>query len=96
VFSSFKVNPWSILTVNMVFIKYSFHLLLNKGSEATDIDQHLYARFEEIGLPRNQVRRDIATAKSGQQRGDLWVSRVADTKATFEDEIVALIECKDQ
>lgn len=60
--------------------------------EATDIDQHVYTRFEEIGLPRNQVRRDISTAASGRKRGDLWISQVQDADSTFEDEIVALIE----
>jgi len=64
--------------------------------EATDIDQHVYTRFEEVGIPRSHVRRDIATMASGRQRGDLWVSRSPDESANFEDKIVALIECKDQ
>lgn len=64
--------------------------------EDTDIDQYLYPKLEAMGIPRTNVRRNIATALSGRQRGDLWVADVQESRPDFEQRILALIECKDR
>ncbi|ONF95991.1 HsdM family class I SAM-dependent methyltransferase [Sphingomonas jeddahensis] len=64
--------------------------------EDTHIDQYMRARFDELGIPWVQTRRNAATARSGQLRGDIWVSRTTHDSPNFEAQIVALIECKDR
>lgn len=64
--------------------------------EDTDIDQNLYPKLSDAGIPLVQVRRNISTDKSGRLRGDLWISTLPDKDPNFEKRIVSLIECKDR
>ena len=64
--------------------------------EDTHIDQYMRARFDELGIPWRQTRRNAATERTSPFRGDLWVSRSAHDSGNFEDRIVGLIECKDR
>ena len=66
-----------------------------KKQEDTFIDQILYPKLEDIGIPRIQLKRNVSTAKSGMKRGDLWVSTSDYNHPDFEKNIIALIECKD-
>lgn len=64
--------------------------------EDTDMDQYLHSRLDEVGVPRNQTRRNAATRRTTPRRGDLWISAVPHTDPRFDEKIVGLIECKDQ
>ena len=67
----------------------------SKRREDTDIDHFLYPKLAELGIPRENIRRNISTTHTGRFRGDLWISLVADNNPNFEDRIIGLIECKD-
>lgn len=69
--------------------------MARRRQEDTDIDHHLYPKFDELGIPRNNIRRNITTTATGRQRGDLWIADVPHTDPYFERHIIALIECKD-
>lgn len=70
--------------------------MATRRREDTDMDHYLHRRFDEIGVPRQNTRRNAATARTSPKRGDVWISRVAHTDAAFEERIVALVECKDR
>ena len=63
--------------------------------EDTDIDQHVYPRLHDLGIPRENIKRDISTNKTGRLRGDLWIADVQHAHHQFNKRILALIECKD-
>ena len=66
-----------------------------RRQEDTDIDQRLYPQLEEVGIPYQNIKRNVTTEASGKQRGDLWIGDVRYDDPRFEQNILALIECKD-
>lgn len=64
--------------------------------EDTHIDQYMRRRFDELGIPWSQTRRNAATERTSPLRGDIWISRSAHDASNFEHRIVCLIECKDR
>jgi len=71
-------------------------MVRRRRQEDTDIDQYLYPALDNVGIPRLNIRRNIATTASGRMRGDLWVADVPHSDPQFDRRILALIECKDR
>lgn len=65
-----------------------------KKEETNDIIQYLIPSLEELKIPRNNLKIDVTTEKSGNKRGDVWISQTEQTRKNFEQNIVALIEAK--
>lgn len=65
-----------------------------KKEEANDIVQHLLPKLEEIGIDKDHCKIDVTTEKTGNKRGDIWVSKKKQTETGFEKNIVAIIEAK--
>ena len=66
-----------------------------KRQEDTDIDQHLYPKLYDLGIPRKFIRRNVTTTSSGRQRGDIWIADIIFSHPSYDEHILALIECKD-
>jgi len=66
-----------------------------RRQEDTDIDQRLYPQLLEMGISLRNIKRNVTTEASGRKRGDLWIGNVRFDDPRFEDNILALIECKD-
>ena len=65
-----------------------------KKEEANDIVQHLLPKLEEISIGKDYCKIDVTTEKTGNKRGDIWVSKKKQTEIGFEENIVAIIEAK--
>ncbi len=65
-----------------------------KKEETNDIIQYLIPCLEKLCILREQCKIDVTTEKTGNKRGDVWISRYEQTNKNFEKNIVALIEAK--
>lgn len=65
-----------------------------KKEETNDIVQYLLPTLEKLNIPRENCKVDVTTEKSGNKRGDVWISLKSQTDKDFEKNIVALIEAK--
>ncbi|MDD5473174.1 MAG: N-6 DNA methylase [Candidatus Methanoperedens sp.] len=65
-----------------------------KKEETNDIVQYLIPQLETLGISRDNCKVDVTTEKSGQSRGDVWVSLKKQNERKFEENIIALIEAK--
>ena len=65
-----------------------------KKEETNDIVQYLLPILEDEGINQYFCKIDVTTEKSGQQRGDVWVSSEKQDSKGFEKNLVALIEAK--
>ena len=65
-----------------------------KKEETNDILQYLIPMLERLGISKNKCKVDVTTEKSGQKRGDVWISTKDQTSLDFERNIIGLIEAK--
>jgi type I restriction-modification system DNA methylase subunit len=65
-----------------------------KKEETNDIIQYLIPKLEEIGIAKDYCKVDVTTEKTGNKRGDIWVSKKKQAEIGFEKNIIALIEAK--
>jgi hypothetical protein len=65
-----------------------------KKEETNDIVQFLIPYLETLGIMRSQCKIDVTTEKTGNKRGDVWISKNKQPHKDFEKNIVALIEAK--
>ena len=65
-----------------------------KKEETNDIVQYLIPKLEENGIAKDYCKVDVTTEKTGNKRGDIWVSKKKQTDGNFEKNIIALIEAK--
>jgi type I restriction enzyme M protein len=65
-----------------------------KKEETNDIIQYLMPTLDKIGILRTNCKIDVTTEKSGNKRGDVWISLRNQSDLYFEANIVALIEAK--
>lgn len=65
-----------------------------KKEETNDIIQFLIPKLEEIGIEQDNCKIDVTTEKSGNKRGDIWISLKKQDNKDFESNIIALIEAK--
>ncbi|MCK9568479.1 N-6 DNA methylase [Candidatus Pacearchaeota archaeon] len=65
-----------------------------KKEETNDIIQYLMPQLEVLDISRENCKIDVTTEKSGQKRGDVWISLEIQGNRYFEQNIVALIEAK--
>src|SRR5690606_30443406 len=90
------VSPPSLLERDPSWEPEPNAMVRRRRQEDTDIDQYLYPALDNVGIPRLNIRRNIATTASGRMRGDLWVADVPHSDPQFDRRILALIECKDR
>lgn len=65
-----------------------------KKEETNDIVQYLMPILESFDIPRENCKVDVTTDKSGNKRGDVWVSLKKQADKDFEQNIICLIEAK--
>jgi hypothetical protein len=65
-----------------------------KRHETNDIVQCLIPQLEDIGIKKVFCKVDVTTEKSGNKRGDIWISTSKYSEKAFEKNIVCLIEAK--
>ncbi len=65
-----------------------------KKEEINDIVQYLIPKLEKLGISKENCKIDVSTEKSGNKRGDIWISLKKQTEKDFEKNIIALIEAK--
>lgn len=68
-----------------------------KKEETNDIIQYLIPQLEALDIKKNQCKVDVTTEKSGQKRGDIWISKTEQKSKSlkaFEKDIICLIEAK--
>jgi len=65
-----------------------------KKEETNDIVQFLIKKLEEVGIPIKNCKIDVTTEKSGNKRGDIWISIDKQGDKKFEKNIYCLIEAK--
>ena len=65
-----------------------------KKEETNDIVQYLIPLLDKLGFPTQNCKVDVTTEKSGNKRGDIWISQVDFSSRHFEKNITALIEAK--
>jgi type I restriction-modification system DNA methylase subunit len=65
-----------------------------KKEETNDIIQYLLPILEELGIDKDYCKIDVTTEKSGNKRGDIWISSDKHNSKGFEGGIYALIEAK--
>lgn len=65
-----------------------------KKEETNDIVQYLIPKFKELNIPIENCKIDVTTEKSGNKRGDIWISTEKQGTNNFEENIIALIEAK--
>ena len=65
-----------------------------KKEEANDIHIYLLPKLYNLSIPKDNIKIDVTTQKSGNQRGDIWISKVSQKNKDFEKNIIALIEAK--
>lgn len=67
---------------------------LVKKEETNDIVQYLLPALEKVGIKQQFCKIDVTTEKSGNQRGDIWISLRPQGTKNFESNITCLIEGK--
>jgi type I restriction enzyme M protein len=65
-----------------------------KKDETNDIVQYLIPTLEKVGIKHEYCKIDVTTEKSGNLRGDIWVSLSKFQDKDFEKNIIGLIEAK--
>lgn len=65
-----------------------------KKEETNDIVQYLIPLLDKLGFSTQNRKVDVTTEKSGNKRGDIWISQADFTSKDFEKKITALIEAK--
>lgn len=67
---------------------------MTKKEEMNDILQYLLPQLTTQGIQNDNCKVDVTTDKSGNKRGDVWISTIKQTAKDFEKNIIALIEAK--
>jgi len=67
---------------------------MTKKEETNDIIQFLIPALEKVGIKREFCKIDVTTEKSGNLRGDIWISLKQFNTQDFEKNIIGLIEAK--
>jgi type I restriction enzyme M protein len=65
-----------------------------KKEETNDIVHYLLPKLNEIGISDKYIKVDVTTEKTGNKRGDVWISTESHDSSKFEKNIIALIEAK--
>lgn len=65
-----------------------------KREETNDIIHFLLPKLEESGIELSNCKVDVTTEKSGNKRGDIWISLKRQISKDFEKNIIGLIEAK--
>jgi type I restriction enzyme M protein len=65
-----------------------------KRHETNDIVQCLLPQLDKIGIKKEFCKIDVTTEKSGNKRGDIWISTSKYSEKAFEKNIICLIEAK--
>jgi len=65
-----------------------------KKEETNDIVQFLIPSLNALDISTSHMKIDVTTEKSGNKRGDIWISLKPLTDKDFEKTIIALIEAK--
>lgn len=65
-----------------------------KKEETNDIIHLLLPKLVKAGIPSDNCKIDVTTERSGNKRGDVWISLVGQTERNFEEKIIGLIEAK--
>ncbi len=65
-----------------------------KKEEANDVVQYIIPVLDGLGVPRENYKIDVTTEKTGNRRGDVWVSKHSQKGTEFEKSLIALIEAK--
>ena len=77
-----------------VLIIFSIEDIIMKKEEANDIHQFLLPKLDKLGIQKENLKIDVTTQKSGNKRGDIWISKTPQQNRNFEKDIIALIEAK--
>lgn len=72
----------------------SFDRYMGKKEETNDIVQYLIPALESVGISISMCKIDVTTEKSGNKRGDIYISTKPQTDRDFEANIIGLIEAK--
>lgn len=62
--------------------------------EVTDIIQNFYSKLKEKEIDLALTKQDVSTSKTKPLRGDLWISTSLNSSASWERNIIALVEAK--
>lgn len=65
-----------------------------KKEEANDIVHLLLPQLQKVAILEKNIKVDVTTEKSGNKRGDVWISLESHNASKFENNIIALIEAK--
>ncbi len=65
-----------------------------KREETNDIMQYLVPKLKDVNINISICKIDVTTEKSGNKRGDIWISIEKHESRNFEKNIIALIEAK--
>jgi len=65
-----------------------------KREETNDIMQYLVPKLKDVNINTSACKIDVTTEKSGNKRGDIWISTEKHISKKFERNIIALIEAK--
>ncbi len=93
IFFQTKEHTFQVLNRSSFWILF-VRMLLMKREETNDIVQNLYDSLAGVGIDKKFCKQDVATRKSKNQRGDVWISLTENNKNNFEKDIIALIEAK--
>lgn len=66
----------------------------SKREETNDIIQFLIPTLEGLKISKSYCKIDVTTEKTGNKRGDIWISLQPQSSRAFERNIVCLIEAK--
>ncbi|MDH3353421.1 MAG: SAM-dependent methyltransferase, partial [Nanoarchaeota archaeon] len=67
---------------------------MGKKEETTDIIHYLYPQLIKVGIKIENTKQDVTNEKTGNLRGDLWISAYKQDSNNFWENILALIEAK--
>ena len=65
-----------------------------KKEETNDIIQFFIPILKEVKIDIQNCKIDVTTEKSGNKRGDIWISNTKHGNKDFEKNIIALVEAK--
>lgn len=65
-----------------------------KKEEMNDIIQFLIPSLEKVKINKSHCKIDVTTEKTGNKRGDIWISLQPQSNKAFEKSIICLIEAK--
>lgn len=65
-----------------------------KKEEMNDIIQCLIPSLEKLKINKSHCKIDVTTEKTGNKRGDIWISLQPQSNKSFEKNIICLIEAK--